>query len=130
MPLSAFFRAERLTPLNPAEIGTVSDLLGFAELEVFAGGRNVLAGCELSADFDRFKLTILPAFLTDGANVYGNIIATRDWIEQLALRHDLETERPQVAASLDGLFSEQEQQFTLLKNLSFLIGGLCCDLIC
>ena len=48
---------------------------------------------------------------------------TRDWIEQLALRHDLETERPQVQASLDGLFSEQEQQFTLLKNLSFLIGG-------
>ena len=109
--------------VDSAEIDTRVDLLGFAELEVFAGGRNVLAGCEISADFDDSSAHNTPAFLTDGANAYGSIIDTRDWIEQLALRHDLETERPQVQASLDGLFSEQEQQFALLKNLSFLIGG-------
>ena len=72
---------------------------------MFAGGRNVLLGRELSADFERFTAHNTPAFLTDGANAYGSIIDTRDWIEQLALRHDLETERPQVQASLDGLFS-------------------------
>ena len=109
--------------VDSAEIGTRVDLLGFAELEVFAGGRNVLLGRELSADFDDSKAHNTPAFLTDGANVYGSIIDTRDWIEQLALRHDLETERPQVQASLDGLYAEREQHFTLLKNLSFLIGG-------
>ena len=109
--------------VDSAEIDTRVDLLGFAELEVFAGGRNVLLGRELSADFDDSKAHNTPAFLTDGANVYGSIIDTRDWIEQLALRHDLETERPQVQASLDGLYATQEEHFTMLKNLSFLIGG-------
>ena len=117
------FSVPAADPVDSAEMRDRVDLLGFAELEVFAGGRNVLLGRELSADFDDSKAHNTPAFLTDGANVYGSIIDTRDWIEQLALRHDLETERPQVQASLDGLYAEREQHFTLLKNLSFLVGG-------
>ena len=54
----------------------------------------MLAGRELSAGFEPIQHHNTPALLTDGANVFGKIIATRDWIEQLALRHDLETERP------------------------------------
>ena len=117
------FSVPAADPVDSAEMRDRVDLLGFAELEVFAGGRNVLLGRELSADFDDSKAHNTPAFLTDGANVYGSIIDTRDWIEQLALRHDLETERPQVQVSLDGLYAEREQHFTLLKNLSFLVGG-------
>ena len=109
--------------VNTGEIGSVADMLGFAEIEVLSNGNNVLAGCELMAGFEPIQIHNTPAQLTDGANVFGKIIATRDWIEQLALRHDLETERPLVAANLDQLFSEQEQQFTLLRNLSVLVGG-------
>ena len=109
--------------VNTEEIGSIVDMVGFAEIELLSAGNNVLTGRELKANFEPIQAHNSPEQLTDGANVFGQIIDTRDWIEQLALRHDLETERPQVQASLDGLFSEQEQQFALLKNLSFLIGG-------
>ena len=109
--------------VNTGEIGRVADMLGFAEIEVLSAGNNVLAGRELKPGFEPIQHHNSPVRLTDGANIFGKIIATRDWIEQLALRHDLETERPLVAANLDQLFSEQEQQFTLLRNLSVLVGG-------
>ena len=109
--------------VNTGEIGRVADMLGFAEIEVLSAGNNVLAGRELKPGFEPIEHHNSPVRLTDGANIFGKILATRDWIEQLALRHDLETERPLVAANLDRIFSEQEQQFTLLRNLSVLVGG-------
>ena len=58
----------------------------------------MLAGRELKPGFEPIQHHNSPVRLTDGANIFGKIIATRDWIEQLALRHDLETERPHGAA--------------------------------
>ena len=109
--------------VNTEEIGSIVDMVGFAEIELLSAGNNVLTGRELKANFEPIQAHNSPEQLTDGANVFGQIIDTRDWIEQLALLHDLETERPLVAANLDQLFSEQEQQFTLLRNLSVLVGG-------
>ena len=110
--------------VDTGEVGMVTDMLGFAEIEVFSEGRNVLAGRALSADFKFTMVHNSPEKLTDGSNIFGKIIATRDWIEQLALRHDLEVERPQVQAELSRLYAAQEEQFTLLRNLSVLVGGL------
>jgi signal transduction histidine kinase len=105
------------------EVGSIVELVGFAEIEVLSNGSNVIAGCELTTGFEPILYHNSLMQLTDEANIFGKIIGTRDWIEQLALRHDLETERPQVQASLDGLYAEREQHFTILKNLSFLVGG-------
>ena len=110
--------------VNTGEIGRVADMLGFAEIEVLSAGNNVLAGRELKPGFEPIQHHNSPVRLTDGANIFGKIIATRDWIEQLALRHDLETERPLVQASLDQLFTRQKEHYALLRNLSVLIGGL------
>jgi len=110
--------------VNTGEIGRVADMLGFAEIEVLSAGNNVLAGRELKPGFEPIEHHNSPVRLTDGANIFGKIIATRDWIEQLALRHDLETERPLVQASLDQLFTRQKEHYALLRNLSVLIGGL------
>jgi signal transduction histidine kinase len=105
------------------EIGSVADMLGFAEIEVLSNGSNVLAGCELRAGFEPILVHKTSAQLTDGANVFGKIINTRDWIEQLAKRHDLETERPMKQASLNRLFAKQKEHLAILRNLSVLVGG-------
>ena len=38
------------------------------------------------------------AALTDGRNFYGEILPLRQWLGELALRHELELERPQLPA--------------------------------
>ena len=110
--------------VNTDEVGEIVDMVGFAEIEVLSAGSNVLAGRELSSGYEPIQVHNSVKQLTDGANVFGKIIATRDWIEQLALRHDLETERPLVQTSLDQLFTRQKEHYALLRNLSVLIGGL------
>ena len=111
-------------PPDPAEIGAEVDMLGFAEIEVLSHGRNVLAGRVIRPHFKAIAPNNTPVHMTDGANIYGRILDTRDWIEQLALRHDLELELPVVQARLSELYAEREQQFMMLRNLSILIGGL------
>ena len=109
--------------VDTAETGIIVNMIGFAEIEVLSEGGNVLAGIELSPGFEAEQIHNLPLQMTDGFNAFGRIINTRDWIEQLALRHDLLTERPRLMGRVDQLYAEQEQHYTLLKNFSFLIGG-------
>lgn len=109
--------------VDTAETGMIVNMIGFAEIEVLSEGGNVLAGIELSPGFVAEQIHNSPLQMTDGFNAFGKIINTRDWIEQLALRHDLLTERPRLMGRVDQLYAEQEQHYTLLKNFSFLIGG-------
>ena len=118
------FSVPEADPPNPAEMGAEVAMLGFAEIEVLSHGRNVLAGRVLKPHFKAIAVHNTPQQMTDGVNIYGRILHTRDWIEQLALRHDLELELPQVQARLDELYIKQEKQFIMLRNLSILMLGL------
>ncbi len=79
--------------------------IGFAEIEIFSEGENVALGKNV---FSSYGEEIAPlSLLTDGHNLYGLILPIRGWLKQLARRHDLETERPLVAAELNRRYLQQ-----------------------
>ena len=97
----------------------VHAVIGFAEIEVFSEGRNV-------ALHQQFETTEHSGsrpkrLLTDGSNLYGTILPVRQWIELLALRHDLERERPLVAAELNRRYARQKEN---LRRMSWMVAFL------
>jgi signal transduction histidine kinase len=98
--------------------------IGFAEIELFAKGNNVAFGKPFSANFkvrDRYELPLL----TDGLNFYGEILPVREWINELALRHDLEAERPLIQAELNRLYTHHEIKLKWTRRLAiFAIAGI------
>ena len=61
--------------------------------------------------------------LTDGKNQFGNILPIRTWMEQLARRHDLETERPLIAQALNERYLRQKTLLTQLAWLTVLLAA-------
>jgi signal transduction histidine kinase len=81
--------------------------IGFAEIELFSNGKNVARGKPARGNFE---ITLGRPFssLTDGRNLYGTILPIRKWMNELARRHELETERPLVAGELHQRYERQE----------------------
>ena len=92
--------------------------LGFAEIELFSQGRNVALGRPFTANFSTDGTTRSLASLTDGRNFYGEILTFRTWLNQLALRHELERQRPLVSAELSRRYAEQKINITRLTSLA------------
>lgn len=114
----------RVTSVNPYvySFGEFTGTrLGLAELEVLSGEQNVACGKQVSADFGSSDAERTLQAITDGKNRYGEILPTRKWMQQLARRHDLEKERPEVADELNVLYQKQR---TWLKWLIGLAGLL------
>jgi signal transduction histidine kinase len=59
--------------------------------------------------------------LTDGLNFYGQILPLRDWLNELARRHDLEVERGIVASVLARKYTEK---VAMLRRMSWLAAAL------
>lgn len=97
---------------------------GFAEIEVFSEGKNVALGqrvfwirAQNVTDIAGRSLTAL----TDGRNLYGNILPLRQWMNELARAHDLETERPLVLAEVNSRYSQQKRN---LQTMSWIAAVL------
>lgn len=117
-------RHVRLTALDPFRSpgsGDQGTRIGFAELELLSNGRNIASGKPVSANFASTDSVRSLAALTDGNNLYGQILPLRDWLNQLARRHALETERPRVAEELNRRYARQKET---LVWLSWLVVGL------
>lgn len=109
--------------MEPSEPASQGGFFGFAEIEVFSGRRNVSSD-EIFTSGSPATIAKRPiANLTDGRNIFGTILSTRGWMEQLALRHDLEMRRPVLAASLGNLYAEQKGHLALLRTLAILLAG-------
>jgi len=117
-------RFVRFKILEPHQIpfGNGSSIVfGFAELQLFADSKNVALGKTVKANFrHRFKRRPLST-LTDGRNFYGNILPTFTWLEQLALRHDLARERPDLVAELNSSYGRQSSRLAWVTWLSLLL---------
>jgi signal transduction histidine kinase len=119
-------RYVRLTALEPfilaQQFYPLSARIGFAEIELFANGRNVALNCRVLSDVPESSDRKLAA-LTDGRNQFGNILPTRIWLEQLAQRHQLESERPLVEQELNQRYVQQKANLNRMIWLAVLLGG-------
>ena len=111
----------RLTAIDPYKFSSTSvsgQRFGFAEIELLADGQNVAIGKVFDSQQMLTYRRRLEA-LTDGSNFYGRILQPREWLFQLAQRHELETNRPLVAAELNGRYLRQR---TIMRALLALVG--------
>ncbi|MDF7800136.1 hypothetical protein P4C99_11725 [Pontiellaceae bacterium B1224] len=100
--------------------------IGFAEIELFSNGRNVAQGKSILTNFEASTPDRTLAALTDGKNLYGQILPIRSWMQELARRHDLETERPIVANELQQRYTRQK---TNLRRMGWLAALLAVGII-
>jgi signal transduction histidine kinase len=98
--------------------GAAAERLGFAEIELFSQGRNVALNRPVAASFKTEDRLRSLSSLTDGRNFYGTILPIRTWLNQLALRHELERERPLVSAELNQRYVRQKTNVTRLAGLA------------
>lgn len=98
--------------------GQAADRMGFAEIELFSRGVNVAMSKPVAASFKSEDPVRSLASLTDGRNYYGAILPVREWLNQLAQRHELERERPLVAAELTRRYVQQKANVTRLAGLA------------
>ncbi|MBT5816525.1 MAG: ATP-binding protein [Opitutales bacterium] len=112
----------RLTAIEPYSINstlesgvkTLTTRLGFAEIELFSNGDNVaLHKKAISIQGPNSPDRSISA-LTDGNNLYGEILPLRDWMLQLSKRHDLEIELPLVEAELNQRYERQKANLQIL----------------
>lgn len=80
--------------------------IGFAEIELFADGQNVALGRQFKANFPALPKRTFDA-LSDGNNLFGSVLATREWFSQLETRHNLESTRPLIEAELTQRYQRQ-----------------------
>lgn len=119
-------RYVRLTALEPFinTLGPVSGTqIGAAEIELFSEGRNVALGRPVQGEFSVTGPDRSFSALTDGRNLYGKILTVRDWMDELARRHDLETERSIITRELDLCYLRQKTNLNRLAWLAVLLGA-------
>ncbi|WP_236621948.1 histidine kinase [Novipirellula maiorica] len=102
--------------------GKTGSRIGFAEIELFANGQNVSVGKTVRANFNADSPTRKVSALTDGNNLFGEILPIRRWMNELAKRHDLESERPLLRAELNERYQIQKTNLNRLAWLAGLLG--------
>lgn len=100
--------------------------IGFAEIGIFANSRNVAIGKEVRGNYAMSHPEQTYSRYVDGLNLYGVIPPIRDWIGELAERHELEMERPQINAELRRRYARQKGYLQWAAWLVVLMGaGIC-----
>jgi signal transduction histidine kinase len=97
--------------------------IGTAEIEIFSNGRNVALGKTVTANFSPNDRVRNLKAITDGRNLYGNILSMRAWLGELARRHDIETERPLIVDALNQRYARQESNLKLMGWLAALLAA-------
>ncbi len=130
--LSAQSRYVRVTAIEPYVTETfqedgersVGRRLGFAEIELLSNNENVALGkTAFSAHAADLPVRSVTA-LTDGNNLYGEILPLHTWMGQLSRRHDLEFELPFVEAELNHRYERQKANLRILSwAVAFLVAG-------
>ncbi|MDA8564341.1 histidine kinase [Mariniblastus sp.] len=81
--------------------------IGFAEIELYSNGENIARGKRAFVDYQPTAGDRSPSALTDGKNMFGEILPIRTWLDELAQRHDLEGTRPLINAELNRRYARQ-----------------------
>lgn len=113
-----YVRLRSVKPNGDPLPGQAPGRIGFAEIELFSRGINVALHKRVAASFRTEPRGRSLDSLTDGRNFYGTILPLREWLNQLAQRHELERERPLVAAELTRRYVRQKTNITRLAALA------------
>ena len=101
-------------------------IIAFSEIEVLSRSQNVARGAPVAASPGLSASEDALIRITDGLNYYGSILPIREWMNQLAQRHDLERERPLVAAEINRRYVRQKNT---LKWTIWLAGLLAASIL-
>ncbi len=116
-------RYVRITALEPyifPEDKEDRSRMGFAEIELFSDGENVALHKTVEGQLLKSPKRSF-ASLTDGRNLYGQILPIRTWMKELAQRHKLENLRPLIAAELNRRYARQKVNLRRLVWLAALL---------
>jgi signal transduction histidine kinase len=116
-----YIRVTALKPYIYSEPRFSRKIMGFAEIELLSKGQNV--ALEKTAEAHQFNLHAPRplSLLTDGCNIYGQILPVRQWMTELARRHELELERPLVADELNRRYLHQKTNLRRMIWLAVLL---------
>ena len=104
--------------------------IGFAEIEVLVQGANVAVDKPVDVNFRALAPNRSIDRLTDGSNLFGPILPIREWLSELALRHELESQRPRIAAELHSRYQQQQANFRWLVLITVLVvAGATCSVL-
>jgi signal transduction histidine kinase len=122
----------RLMVIEPDQIpDALSGCIGLAEIEYLNDGNNVAVASTVTTSLNPALISRQDRLLaiTDGNNYYGEILPTRTWLNQLARRHELETEHPLAQAALTTAYQSQKAAIELLFWLSCLLTAIIAAII-
>jgi hypothetical protein len=103
---------------NSMPLKSIANRIGFAEVELLSRGKNVAEGKPAQMEYTQLEWMRPLSALTDGSNLYGKLLPIRKWLEELALRHELQTERPLIVAELSQRYAQQKQRLRLMTSLA------------
>lgn len=117
-------RYVRITALAHRSESTVERTppqIGFAEVELLSNGVNVAAGKSVLAEDIPVHDWRPLSNLTDSRNVYGDILSIRQWLGELARRHELESTLPMVNAALNKRYAGQKVNLRRISILTIVL---------
>ena len=97
--------------------------IGFAEIELIADGKNVALNKVATGPVVGSNPARSLDALTDGNNYYGQILPLREWLSELASRHDLESELPLIQAELNDRYQRQKVNLSRFMWLAAVLGA-------
>tara|TARA_B110000967_G_scaffold24276_1_gene22359 strand:- start:2130 stop:4136 length:2007 start_codon:yes stop_codon:yes gene_type:complete len=114
----------RLTIIDPRPVVSLDQYengFAFSEIEVLSHSQNIAQDAPVTGSSGLSYRRGALERITDGLNNYGKILPLREWMNQLARRHDLERERPLVVAELDRRYNSQQTHLRRMIWLSALL---------
>ena len=114
----------RLTIIDPRPVVSLDQYengFAFSEIEVLSHSQNIAQGAPVTGSSSLSYRRGALERITDGLNNYGKILPLREWMNQLARRHDLERERPLVVAELGRRYNSQQTHLRRMIWLSALL---------
>jgi len=116
-----YVRFTALTHRSANTLERTPPQLGFAEVELLSYGINVAAGKSILAEGIPVHDWRPISNLTDARNVYGEILSIRQWLVELARRHELEGELPLVNATLSKRYAAQKAYLRRISVLTIVL---------
>jgi signal transduction histidine kinase len=125
-----YVRLTQTAPSGEVRNDPNTSIFGFTEIELLFNGTNVALGKTITANKTLSHQNRPLKRLTDGRNMFGNILPLRDWMEQLARRHELEATRPLVEAELARRYARQKENLqSLIWLTALLAAGIGCSVL-